>query len=75
MTAEEVFHTQTVASERIHIERCINKIKTFHNFNRPVCLSTVGSVNQAGLVGAMLTLFQNPIISAWDMRPKSQPSL
>ncbi len=64
MTAEEVFHTQSVASERIHIERCINKIKKFHYFDRPIPLSSLGSANQAWLVCAMLTLFQNPIISA-----------
>ena len=64
MTAEEVFHTQSVVSERIHIERCINKIKKFHYFDRPISLATFGSVNQAWLVCAMLTLFQNPIISA-----------
>jgi hypothetical protein len=28
MTADEVFHTQSVASERIHVERAINKIKS-----------------------------------------------
>lgn len=64
MNADEVFHTQNVASDRIHIERAINKIKRFHYFDRPIPLSTLGSANQAWLVCALLTLFQNPIISA-----------
>jgi len=59
MMTEEVFHTQSVASERIHIERRINKIKKFHYFDRPI-----GLANQAWLVCSILTLFQNPIISA-----------
>lgn len=63
MTAEQVFHTQTVASERIHIERAINKIKNFHIFDRPIPMAMLGSVNQIWAVCALLTLFQNPIIS------------
>lgn len=64
MSAQDVFQTQMVASERIHIERAINKIKNFHIFDRPILLSTYGSVNQMWAVCALLTLFQNPIISA-----------
>ena len=64
MTADEVFHTQQIASERIHVERAINKVKKFHIFDRPIPLSTLGTVNQMWTVCALLTLFQNPIISA-----------
>ena len=64
MTADEVFHTQQVASERIHVERAINKVKNFHIFDRPIPLSMLGTTNQTWTVCALLTLFQNPIISA-----------
>ncbi len=64
LSAQDVFKTQTIASERIHIERMINKIKKFHLFDRPVPMSMMGCVNQAWTVCALLTLFQNPIISA-----------
>lgn len=64
MSADDVFHTQQVASERIHIERAINKIKNFHFFDRPIPLTCYGIINQAWTVAALLTLFQNPIISA-----------
>ena len=63
MSADDVVHTQEVASQRIHIERAINKVKNFHIFDRPVPLSMLGSVNQMWAVCALLTLFQNPIIS------------
>ncbi len=64
MTADEVFHTQQIASERIHVERAINKVKNFHIFDSPQQLSMYGSVNQIWAVCSMLTLWQNPIISA-----------
>ena len=64
MTANEVFLTQQIASERIHIERAINKVKKFHIFDRPIALSMLGTVNQMWTVCALLTLFQKPIISA-----------
>ena len=64
LDANDVFQTQVVASERIHIERAINKIKKIHLFDRPVPLSMISSVNQIWAVCAFLTLFQRPIISA-----------
>jgi hypothetical protein len=64
MSKEEVYHTQQVASERIHIERAINKVKNFHIFDSCIPLSMAGSVNQMWTVCALLALFQRPIISA-----------
>ena len=64
MSPEDVFHTQQIASERIHVERAINKVKNFHGFDGPIPLSMFGSVNQMWTMCGLLTLFQNPIISA-----------
>lgn len=64
MSQTEVFLTQSIASERIHIERAINKVKRFHFFDRPIQMSAYGSTNQAWAVCCLLTLFQTPIISA-----------
>ena len=63
MSAAEVAQTQQIASERIHVERAINKIKKFHLFDRVIPLSLAGTVNQIWTVCALLTLFQKPIIS------------
>ena len=63
LSAQDIIHTQEIANQRIHIERAINKVKNFHIFDRPVPLNMWGSVNQMWTVCAMLTLFQNPIIS------------
>ena len=62
-TPKEVIATQEIASERIHVERAINKVKNFHIFNQVIPLSLAGSLNQMWTVCAMLTNIQNPIIS------------
>lgn len=50
LTASEVFLTQSIVSERIYIERAINKIKRFHFFDKPLPLNVMGSVNQTWTV-------------------------
>ena len=62
-TPSEVIATQEIASERIHVERAINKVKNFHIFNQVIPLSFAGSLNQMWTVCAMLTNMQNPIIT------------
>lgn len=52
----DVLETQKIAAERIHVERAINKIKTFHIFDQFHLLEQ--SIN------ALLTLFMEPIISS-----------
>jgi len=63
LTDCEVRTTQSIAAERIHVERAINKIKKFHIFDQAIPLSLFGSINQIWTVCALLTLFQDPIIS------------
>ena len=62
-TPSEVIATQEIASERIHVERAINKVKNFQIFNQVIPLSLAGSLNQMWTVCAMLTNMQNHIIS------------
>ena len=63
MASDDVMTTQSIAAERIHVERAINKIKCFHIFDQVIPLSLSGTINQIWTVCAMLTLFQEPIIS------------
>ncbi len=63
MSAVDVATTQQIANKRIHVERAISKIKKFHIFDSPIPLTLAGTVNQLWTVCALLTLFQNPIIS------------
>lgn len=63
MSAAEVSRTQQIASERIHVERAINKIKNFHIFDGVIPLTLAGTINQIWAVCGLLTLFQKTIIS------------
>jgi len=63
LSEQDVYQTQSIAAERIHVERAINKIKNFHIFDSAVPVSLFGSINQIWTVCALLTLFQDPILS------------
>jgi hypothetical protein len=58
----EVVQSQQIASERIHVERMIQRLKCFHIFDRVIPINMLGSLNQIISVCAMLTNFQEPII-------------
>ncbi|XP_052775013.1 uncharacterized protein LOC128213399 isoform X2 [Mya arenaria] len=59
----EVKRTQIFGAERIHVERATNKIKNFHIFDQVVPSPLFSSINQIWCVCALMTLFQDPIIS------------
>ena len=60
---QQVVCTQQIANLRIHIERAIQRIKTFHILDRDIPVTLYGSINQIITVICMLTNFQDPIIS------------
>lgn len=62
--ATETVINQRIASNRIHVERFINKVKKFRLIDGTIPLSLHGSVNQIWTVAVLLTLFHFPIISA-----------
>ena len=63
MSPEEVVETQSIASLCIHVERGINKVKSFHIWDSIVPFTMFGVVNQMWSVCAMLYNFQKSIIS------------
>ena len=63
MSPEEVVEIQSIASLRIHVEREINKVKSFHLWDSIVPFTMFGVVNQMWFVCTMLCNFQNSIIS------------
>ena len=63
LSEEEVVQTQQIASERIHVERMIQRLKTYHIFDRVIPLSMMGSLNQIISVCGLLSNFQDPIIA------------
>lgn len=62
-TENQCFDTMSIAVVRIHVERAIKRIKTWHIFNQVLPLSTYGSINQIWTVCTLRVNFQNPIIS------------
>ena len=63
LSEKEVILTQQIASERIHVERMIQRLKSYHIFDRVILLSMMGSLNQIISVCALLSNFQDPIIA------------
>ena len=45
-TENQCFETKSTANVRIHVQRAIKRIKTWHIFNQVLLLSTYGSINQ-----------------------------
>ena len=63
LSEKEVIQTQQIASERIHVERMIQRLKTYHIFDRVIPMNMMGSLNQIITVCALLSNFQEPIIA------------
>ncbi|XP_040068988.1 uncharacterized protein LOC115313765 [Ixodes scapularis] len=61
-STEEVVETQDIAALRIHVERRIQRIKSFHIFDRPIPISLAPLANQIWTVCTVLTNMQSPLI-------------
>ncbi|KAG0411985.1 hypothetical protein HPB47_010872 [Ixodes persulcatus] len=81
-TTEEMKETEEIASLRIHVERRIQRIKSFHIFDRPVSISLAPVVNEmiGRVVHGIRTLdFQNSMrdgllgVIDKSVRRRSQP--
>ena len=63
LSEEELILSQQISSERIHVERMIQRLKTYHIFDRVIPLNMLGSLNQMITICALLSNFQDPIIA------------
>ena len=61
-SANEAARSEYISRARIHIERIIQRIKTFHFLDRVIRLNMQDIVEQIFLVCAYLTNFQLPIV-------------
>ncbi|XP_037567456.1 uncharacterized protein LOC119448024 [Dermacentor silvarum] len=61
LSEQQVRETKEIASLRIHVERRIRRIKSFHIFDRPIPLTLAPIINQIWTVAAILTNFQSPL--------------
>ncbi|XP_037498663.1 uncharacterized protein LOC119372258 [Rhipicephalus sanguineus] len=62
----KVDETREIASLRIHAERSINRIKSFHIFDRPIPLTLAPLINQIWTVAAILTNFQSDLLAGLE---------
>jgi hypothetical protein len=63
MTPEEVVRSEAISSARIHIERIIQRIRTFHVLKHIVKIAQQDIVDQMFTTCTYLTNFQMPIIN------------
>ncbi|XP_064469616.1 uncharacterized protein LOC135384341 [Ornithodoros turicata] len=61
-SSAEVRETQEIAALRIHVERRIQRIKTYHIFDRSLPISLRPLVNQIWTVCAILSNLQSPLM-------------
>ncbi|CAN7977461.1 unnamed protein product [Ixodes persulcatus] len=66
LTVKEVQKTQEIAALRIHVERKIQRIKSFHIFDRAIPISLAPLANQMWAICAMLTNLQAPLLREVD---------
>ena len=57
----ELIETRRIASLRIHVERCMERIKNFHIFDGVMPLSLIDVADQMFFVCAVLTNFHAPL--------------
>ena len=63
---KEVVASQQISSERIHVERMIQRLKCYHIFDRTIPLNMMGSLNQIVTICGILSNFQEPILKKKD---------
>lgn len=62
LSESQVAKTREIASLRIHVERRIQRIKSYHIFDKPIPLTLAKIINQIWTVAAILSNFQSAII-------------
>ncbi|KAK7921812.1 hypothetical protein WMY93_008714 [Mugilogobius chulae] len=66
MSRQDVLQTQTIARLRVHVERCIRRVKENKLFDRVVPVSVCGSIDELFNVACFLVNYQNgPLVKAW----------
>ncbi|XP_049436072.1 uncharacterized protein LOC125891117 isoform X1 [Epinephelus fuscoguttatus] len=66
MSREDVIKTQSIAHLRVHVERCIRRLKENKLFDTSIQLSVCGSIEELFSVACFLVNYQNgPLVKEW----------
>ena len=66
MSPEDVLQTQSIARLRVHVERCIRRVKENKLLDRDIPLSICRNMDQLFSVACFLVNYQNgPLVKAW----------
>ncbi|KAF4115362.1 hypothetical protein G5714_002851 [Onychostoma macrolepis] len=66
MSREDVRQTQSIAHLRVHVERCIRRVKENKLFDKDIPLSICGNIDELFSVACFLVNYQNgPLVKAW----------
>ncbi|KAK7939005.1 hypothetical protein WMY93_002331 [Mugilogobius chulae] len=66
MSATDVLQTQSIARLRIHVERCIRRVKENKLFDRVIPVSVCGNIDSLFSLACMLVNYQHgPLVKAW----------
>ncbi|XP_051802466.1 uncharacterized protein LOC127533431 [Acanthochromis polyacanthus] len=69
MSGEDVRQTQSIARLRVHVERCIRRVKENKLFDKDIPLSVCGNIEELFSVACFLVNYQNgPLVKAWAAR-------
>ena len=61
LDTKELTETRRIASLRIHVERCMERLKNYHIFDGVMSLSLMDVADQIFFVCAVLTNFHPPL--------------
>ncbi len=63
LSQQEEVATRRIAKHRIHVERAIQRIKSFRILHQTLPLSMAADVNKIWIICSYLTLFNKPLLS------------
>ncbi len=64
-----VQQTQSIAGLRVHVERCIRRVKENKLFDKPIPLSVCCRIDQLFSVACFLVNYQNgPLVKSWSVK-------
>lgn len=66
MTSNEVAQTKKIANVRIHVERVIQRIKTFRLLSQVVPITLLSKMDDIVIVCCAIVNMRGPIVKSWD---------